>query len=96
MYLVIMNNPVYTRPSIIAAPWAFLLSFADILSNNVQKDLNCKNSRVPAGKGHHDIEGGQGEDEVEEAVGVGDGVLFVVVNPLTGITLHISRVGGFT
>ena len=35
-------------------------------------------SPVPVGEGHHDIQRGQEQHEVEEGVGVGDAVLLVV------------------
>lgn len=45
------------------------------------KEPRATNSRyllVPVGEGHHDVEGGQEEAEVEEGVAVGDSLLFVV------------------
>jgi len=36
---------------------------------------------VPVGEGHHDVQRGQEQHEVEEGVGVGDAVLLVVCGP---------------
>lgn len=45
---------------------------------------------VPVGQGHHDVEGGQEEAEVEEGVAVGDTLLFVVHGPSHSV---LARVG---
>lgn len=44
---------------------------------------------VPVGEGHHDVEGGQEEHEVEEGVAVGDSVLLVVHGPVLAI-FHVK------
>lgn len=48
---------------------------------------------VPVGEGHHHIEGGQGQHEVEEGVAVGHCVLLVVPHMLLTL-LFISRIRG--
>lgn len=51
---------------------------------------------VPVGEGHHDVEGGQEEAEVEERVAVGDSLLFVVHGPSDTVLPCHGLVGGQT
>lgn len=48
---------------------------------------------VPVGEGHHHVEGGQGQHEVEEGVTVGHCVFLIVPHMLLTL-LFISRIRG--
>lgn len=51
---------------------------------------------VPVGEGHHDVEGGQKEADVEEGVAVGDRLPFVVHGPSGSVLPYRSLHGGQT
>ena len=66
---------IYYDYSVLGEPW--ILTYVDILAG-----------AVPVGEGHHDIEGGEGEHEVEEAPAVVHPVVLVVPGGGTLLTFR--------
>lgn len=61
---------------------------------SLQRTTNNRYLLVPVGEGHHDVEGGQTEAEVEEGVAVGDSLLFVVHGPSGSVLPYCDLRGG--